>query len=494
LQPPAAQVGECIVGANERIWNGLRHNFRLRHDCKEFLAVLPGQISDRFKFPLLPENAVRKTWNIAHVNSGADDAASFADRAQRRRDKHSDRCIDYGAVERLGWRVIGTSHPACAKLFREFLRGDVACPGESEHLAALPARDLRDDVRGGTKAVESNIFAVSSHLQRAPPDQAGAQKRRQRDIIAVIGQRQYVSRIRNDVRGITAVTRIACKQWPVAEVFTPFAAIPAMSAGLTKPRNADAAANLMRVEAAAHPIDPSDNFVAGNDGKLRIWQVAVDDVKIGAAHAAGGDTNPYFAVGRPGVGALHKLERRPRTFQHHRTHLALAFSWFLAWILARLPASLAGCQILGRYFSSIKIEQKKRFDSMEGSGKAATERTNLATLCGPQSGNVAKLPFERVELLVRPDAQQQQALDDLKKASADAANTLRTSCPAAVPQDPAARLDAVKTRLASMMDALKTIRPKLEAFYNSLNDEQKARFNIMGPASQSSSLQQQNGG
>jgi LTXXQ motif family protein len=149
---------------------------------------------------------------------------------------------------------------------------------------------------------------------------------------------------------------------------------------------------------------------------------------------------------------------------------------------------------LGSFYDRLTDEQKKRFDTMEGSGKAATERANLTALCGSQSGNVAKLPFERIALLVKPDAQQQQAFDDLKKASADAADTLQTSCPAAMPQTPAARLDVVKTRLASMTDALKIIRPKLEAFYNSLNDEQKARFNIMGPPSQASSLQQQKGG
>jgi hypothetical protein len=44
-----------------------------------------------------------------------------------------------------------------------------------------------------------------------------------------------------------------------------------------------------------------------------------------------------------------------------------------------------------------------------------------------------------------------------------------------------ARLDAVKTRLTAMVEAMKTVRPKLADFYASLNDEQKARFNTMGP-------------
>jgi hypothetical protein len=35
-----------------------------------------------------------------------------------------------------------------------------------------------------------------------------------------------------------------------------------------------------------------------------------------------------------------------------------------------------------------------------------------------------------------------------------------------------------------MVNEMKTIRPKLEQFYASLGDEQKARFNAMGPPPQ----------
>ena len=59
-----------------------------------------------------------------------------------------------------------------------------------------------------------------------------------------------------------------------------------------------------------------------------------------------------------------------------------------------------------------------------------------------------------------------------------------------MPQTPVARLDAVKTRLQAMVDAMNTVRPKLHAFYASLGDEQKARFNTMGPPPRSASAQQ----
>jgi hypothetical protein len=52
------------------------------------------------------------------------------------------------------------------------------------------------------------------------------------------------------------------------------------------------------------------------------------------------------------------------------------------------------------------------------------------------------------------------------------------------------RLDAVKTRLQAMVDAMNTIRPKLQAFYASLSDDQKGRFNTMAPPQNASAARQ----
>ena len=56
-----------------------------------------------------------------------------------------------------------------------------------------------------------------------------------------------------------------------------------------------------------------------------------------------------------------------------------------------------------------------------------------------------------------------------------------------MPQTPAARLDAVEKRLGAVADSLRNIRPKLDGFYASLSDEQKAKFNTLGPPTQSAS-------
>ena len=65
-----------------------------------------------------------------------------------------------------------------------------------------------------------------------------------------------------------------------------------------------------------------------------------------------------------------------------------------------------------------------------------------------------------------------------------------------VPKSPVARLDTVETRLNAMTGAIKSVRPDFQNFYASLNDEQKAKFNTIGPPPKatSSPSQRQSGG
>ena len=46
---------------------------------------------------------------------------------------------------------------------------------------------------------------------------------------------------------------------------------------------------------------------------------------------------------------------------------------------------------------------------------------------------------------------------------------------------PPGRLRAMTNRVSATLNAVRIVRPALEAFYNSLDDEQKARFNALGP-------------
>ena len=169
----------------------------------------------------------------------------------------------------------------------------------------------------------------------------------------------------------------------------------------------------------------------------------------------------------------------------------------------RLQVTVKTIQIirspLEHFYSSLSDEQKQQFNAMNASGKsggsAGNSAANLAALCGQQSGGFINLPVQRIEQLVQPTGQAQlNTFDDLKKAAQSASDQLQSSCPTAVPQSPVARLDTIQARLSAMADAIKSVRPSLENFYASLSDEQKAKFNMMGPPPQSSSQAQTQGG
>ena len=142
---------------------------------------------------------------------------------------------------------------------------------------------------------------------------------------------------------------------------------------------------------------------------------------------------------------------------------------------------------LDNFYNALNDRQRERFATL---GPARSERTghggsnsdnDLADLCSRRAENFTQLPAQRIEQVVKPTQQQLDAFDKLKVASAQAANQLQASCPAELPQTPLDRFDAVSVRLDAMLRAIKTVRPALADFYAALSDEQKARFNTLGP-------------
>lgn len=101
--------------------------------------------------------------------------------------------------------------------------------------------------------------------------------------------------------------------------------------------------------------------------------------------------------------------------------------------------------------------------------------------CADQAKGITAWPFEKIAEAVQPTAEQKGLLDNLKKAAAEAAQQLEHACPDMVPMTPPGRLQAMTMRLQATDDAVKIVRAALEAFYSSLSDEQKARFNDIGP-------------
>jgi hypothetical protein len=71
-------------------------------------------------------------------------------------------------------------------------------------------------------------------------------------------------------------------------------------------------------------------------------------------------------------------------------------------------------------------------------------------------------------------------LDELGNAVVQASDVIESHCPTTVSFTPAGRLDDMHERLDGLLQAANIVLPALTKFYDSLNDEQKARFNSIG--------------
>jgi len=114
-----------------------------------------------------------------------------------------------------------------------------------------------------------------------------------------------------------------------------------------------------------------------------------------------------------------------------------------------------------------------------GTSKRGEQRA-IAELCEPAKG-ITAWPFEQIESAVRLTQEQQPLLADLKVAAGKAAVAFKASCPGEFSLTPPGRLQAMINRLQATLEALRIVRPPLERLYDSLSDEQKARFNAIGP-------------
>ena len=136
------------------------------------------------------------------------------------------------------------------------------------------------------------------------------------------------------------------------------------------------------------------------------------------------------------------------------------------------------------FYGSLTDEQKARFNAI--GQRDETKRDNnrsgtdngIARTCG--ISNAASWPQTQIERRVKPTSDQQASLDALRRATDDAAEKLKASCPTGEPATPIERLAAVDDRLHAMRDSVASVQAPLKQFYGSLSDAQKAQFNAVG--------------
>jgi hypothetical protein len=162
----------------------------------------------------------------------------------------------------------------------------------------------------------------------------------------------------------------------------------------------------------------------------------------------------------------------------------------LAVMEGQLQVMLAALQTvrpaLERFYQSLSDEQKARFNAIAPTNNrdaTAKDQYDLAKLCNEKTPGATDLPINRIAQVIQPTPAQRPALDELKDASVKAAERLNMECPAYQTLTPTGRVEAMEKRLDAALGAVKTVRPGFVKFYNSLSDEQKARFNSLRSAS-----------
>jgi hypothetical protein len=171
------------------------------------------------------------------------------------------------------------------------------------------------------------------------------------------------------------------------------------------------------------------------------------------------------------------------------TTVALTAPGRLATMQQRIEAMIAGVETvqppLERFYGLLNDEQKARLSAVgEDQRRRASPRsrnTLLAQSCEIAQPAAQRWPAEELDARLRPTDAQRASLGALQSASAKAADMLRASCQAEGALTPPARLAAVRKRLDTMLQAVKSVKAALDDLYEKLSDEQKAQFETIGP-------------
>jgi hypothetical protein len=115
----------------------------------------------------------------------------------------------------------------------------------------------------------------------------------------------------------------------------------------------------------------------------------------------------------------------------------------------------------------------------ERASRAYAATDPLAQMCGDDNGEFAGLPVNQIQQAIQLNDAQRAALDDVANASANASQTIKSACPTDMSLTAPNRLAVMQQRIDAMIAAVGILQPKLQRFYDVLNDEQKALLNAL---------------
>ncbi|MEH2511109.1 hypothetical protein V1291_002463 [Nitrobacteraceae bacterium AZCC 1564] len=133
------------------------------------------------------------------------------------------------------------------------------------------------------------------------------------------------------------------------------------------------------------------------------------------------------------------------------------------------------------YVGSGGVVTGPRSPQRSGVSPSMTSPQSLRQLCGDPDKGITAWPLDSIAKAVEPTPEQRALLEELNSAAAKAADAFKESCSDSYAMTPPGRLRAMANRISATLEAVRIVRPALEKFYNSLSDEQQARFNALGP-------------
>lgn len=139
------------------------------------------------------------------------------------------------------------------------------------------------------------------------------------------------------------------------------------------------------------------------------------------------------------------------------------------------------------FYDALSTTQKNSFASQQvqptayPDAKGANAGMNKQyQACASQNVEKAERLVKEIRMRLRPTKEQTASLENFHKASTDMAKLLIASCAQPIAGDPMARLDSADDQLTAINYAATTVQIAFDDFYLRLNNDQKARFELLG--------------
>jgi hypothetical protein len=152
---------------------------------------------------------------------------------------------------------------------------------------------------------------------------------------------------------------------------------------------------------------------------------------------------------------------------------------FSSLVLLFLVSAVVTADAHHRHHRHMSDQDPSRDPTLVSPGKTGPLGVLMGELikdCSREANELKILPVDAIAAAITPDTSQNSALMNIHNAAVTAANTLASTCPKDAPQAPLDRLAAVDRGIDAVQAAFNMLEEPLQAFYQLLSNEQRARL------------------